>query len=151
MYDKNTHFIFYSPYPFCAYFERYMLSPKIRAKRVRVIKDNICILKIQDTFVLSLICQKCQDTQIKAFLCFKRWLFVFFSLIPKHKNAFIWVCWHFWHMLEKTKVSRMIKIQILSFMTQTLFARILGDSIYLSKYARDICYLLKYAQKRLRP
>jgi hypothetical protein len=41
-------------------------------------------------------------------------------------------------MLDKTKVSRMIKIQILSFMTLTLFACILGDSIYLSKYARDM-------------
>ena len=48
-----------------------LLSPIIRAKRVRVIKDKICILKIQDTFVLSRICQKCQGTQIKAFLCFK--------------------------------------------------------------------------------
>ena len=132
-----------------------MLSPKIRAKRVRVIKDNICILKIQDTFVLSLICQKCQGTQIKLFLCFELKEEYkeppLFSLIPKHKNAFIWVCWHFWHMLDKTKVSHMIKIQILSFMTLTLSAHILGDSIYLSKYARDVCYLLKYAQKRLRP
>ena len=47
-----------------------MQSPKIRAKRVGVIKDQICILKIQDTFVLSSICQKCQGTQIKAFLFF---------------------------------------------------------------------------------
>ena len=47
-----------------------MQSPKISAKRVGVIKDKICILKIQDTFVLSSICQKCQGTQIKAFLSF---------------------------------------------------------------------------------
>ena len=40
--------MYYGSYPFCAYFERYMLSPKIRAKRVEVIKDKICILKIQD-------------------------------------------------------------------------------------------------------
>ena len=26
-YRQNTHFIFYDPYPFCAYFERYKLSP----------------------------------------------------------------------------------------------------------------------------
>ena len=47
-----------------------MLSPKIRAKRVRVIKDKICIFIIRETFVLSSICLKCQHTQIKAFLCF---------------------------------------------------------------------------------
>ena len=69
-YNKNTHFIFYGSYPFCAYFERYMLSPKIRAKRVRVIKDKLCIFIIRETFVLLSICQKCQHTQIKAFLCF---------------------------------------------------------------------------------
>ena len=132
-----------------------MLSPKIRAKRVRVIKDKICIFIIRETFVLSSICQKCQHTQIKAFLCFgikeKRGGSLYSSFNSKHKNAFIWVPWHFWHISNKTKVSCIFKIQILSFMTLTLFARILGDSIYLSKYARDICYLLKYAQKRLGP
>ena len=61
-------------------------------------------------------------------------LLMFLSLIPKHKNAFIWVPWHFWHMRHKTKVSCIFKIQILSFMTPSLFAHILGDSIYLSKY-----------------
>ena len=60
LYGKNTHFIFYGPYPFCAYSKIYMQSSKIREKRV----------KIQDTFVLSRICQKCQGTQIKAFLSF---------------------------------------------------------------------------------
>ena len=67
----KTQIFFLWPLPFCAYFERYMQSPKIRAKRVGVIKDKICILKIQDTFVLSSICQKCQVTQIKAFLRFE--------------------------------------------------------------------------------
>ena len=49
--NGHAHLIFYGLYHFCAYFERYMLSPKIRAKRVGVIKDKICISKIQDTFV----------------------------------------------------------------------------------------------------
>ena len=96
-YGQNTNFIFYGPYPFCAYFERYcMLSPKIRAKRVGVIKDKICILKIQDTFVLSRICQKCQGTQIKAFLSFgikegdtKRGCSLYSPFNSKHKNTFI--------------------------------------------------------------
>ena len=26
----------------------------------------------------------------------------------KHKNAFIWVTLHFWHMFDKTKVARMV-------------------------------------------
>ena len=40
----------------------------------------------------------------------------FSSLLnSKHKNAFIWVCWHFWHMLDKTKVSGMVNIHILYF------------------------------------
>ena len=98
-----------------------MQSLKIRAKRVGAIKDKICILKKQDTFVLSSICQKCQGTQIKEFLRFELkgeykepLLFVYFSLIPKDKNAFMWVPWHFLHMLDKTKVSCIFKIQIFS-------------------------------------
>ena len=31
----------------------------------------MCIFTIQETFVLSSICQKYQGTQIKAFLCFE--------------------------------------------------------------------------------
>ena len=54
----------------------------------------------------------------------------------KHKNTFIWVPWHYRHMHYKTKVSCIFKIQILSFMTQTLFAHILGDCIYHSKYVQ---------------
>ena len=42
-YGQNTHFIFYGQYPFCAYFERYMPSPKIRTKRVLVMKDQTWI------------------------------------------------------------------------------------------------------------
>jgi hypothetical protein len=83
-----------------------MQSPKIRAKRVGVIKDKICILKIQDTFVLSSICQKCPGTQIKAFLRLE--------LKGEYKEP------------RKTKVSCIFKIQILSFMISTLFVRILG-------------------------
>jgi hypothetical protein len=62
--------------------------------RVGVIKDKIYILKIQDTFVLSSICQKCQGTQIKAFLSFgikekytQRGGSLYISLIPKYKNT----------------------------------------------------------------
>ena len=40
-------------------------------RRVEVIKDKMCILSIQETFVSSSICQKCQNTQIKVFLCFE--------------------------------------------------------------------------------
>ena len=129
-YGKNKYFIF-NGNPFCAYFERYMRSPKIQAKSFRVIKDKICILKKKNTFVLSYICQKCQGTRIKAFLSFGIKAFN-----SKHKNAFIRVPWHFLHMHDKTKVSYIFKIQILSFMSPTLFARILGDSIYLSKCAQ---------------
>ena len=39
-------------------------------------------------------------------------------------------------MRDKTKVSCIFKVQNLSFLTPTLFARILGDSMYLSKYAQ---------------
>ena len=88
-YPNKSSFVIAVPLPFSAYFERYMQSPKIRAKRVGIIKDKICILKIQDTFVLSSICQKCQGTQIKACLRFELkgeykepHLFVYFSLIP---------------------------------------------------------------------
>ena len=92
------------PLPFLRVFERYRLSPKIRAKRVGVKKYKIYILKIQDTFVISSICQKCQDTQIKAFLYFRMRegtqratsLPVPF-LILKDKSSFIWVPWHFLH------------------------------------------------------
>ena len=66
----KTHIYFLWPLPFLRLFERYMLSPKIRAKRVGVIKYKTCVLKIQDTFDLKHICQKCQGTQIKAFLSF---------------------------------------------------------------------------------
>ena len=83
IWPKHT-FYFYDPYPFCAYFGRYMLSPGLRAKRVGVIKDEICILKIQYTLLLSRIYKKCQYTQLKTFLCFElkrehkeMWLFVF--------------------------------------------------------------------------
>ena len=37
---------------FFKYFERYKLSFKIRAKGVGVKKDNMCVLKIQDTLLL---------------------------------------------------------------------------------------------------
>ena len=39
-------------------------------------------------------------------------------------------------MLDKKKVSCIFKIQILSFMTPTLLAHILGDCIFLPKYAQ---------------
>ena len=81
-------------YPFYAYFERYMLSLKICAKKGRG------------------ICQKCQGTQIKAFLSFgikegntNRGCSLYSPFNSKHKNAFIWVPWHFWHMRNKTKES----------------------------------------------
>ena len=48
------------------------------------------------------------------------------SLILKDKNAFHWEPRLILAMLEKSKVSSIFKIQILSFMTPTLFAHILG-------------------------
>ena len=39
LYAQNTHFILYSPYPFCAHFERYTLSLKICIKRVGIINN----------------------------------------------------------------------------------------------------------------
>ena len=54
------------------------ISPKIRAKRVGVKKDKICIFTIQDTFLLSSICKECQGYQWKAFFIFvpkdRRWI-----------------------------------------------------------------------------
>ena len=132
MYFQNTDIIFYDPNPFCAYFRRKHISLKIRAKRVGTIIDKMCILIIRETFVLSNICLKCQHTQIKAFLCFelkggwKR------EGDCDHKTAFIWVSWHFWYMLDKTKVSCLVKIHILSFMTFPLFARFLRDTLSIS-------------------
>ena len=44
---------------------------KYAQRRVEVIRDKMCILSIQETFDSSSICQKCQNTQIKVFLCFE--------------------------------------------------------------------------------
>ena len=94
---------------------------------------KMCVFTIRETFVSSSICQKCQGTQIKSFLCFqlkggwKR------EGGCDHKTAFIWVPWHFLHMLDKTKVSDLVKTHILSFMTPPLFARILRDTISISE------------------
>ena len=61
---------------------------------------------------------------------------IFYPLITplKDKNAFLGNPDIF--CLCLIKVSCIFKIHILSFMTLTLFARILGDSVYLSKYAQ---------------
>ena len=37
------------------------ISPNICAKGVIVIKDKMCVLKIQDTFLLSSICKKMSE------------------------------------------------------------------------------------------
>ena len=143
-------------------------------------KDKICILKIHDTFVLWRIYQKCQGTQIKAFLCFgitqrdvalcipplirsiKTLLFeypgIFGICVIKQKclvfsnyrfylqlkggwkkegdcdpqTAFIWVPWHFWHILDKTKVFYLVKTHILSFMIPPLFAHFLRETFSIS-------------------
>ena len=132
MYFQNTDFIFYDPNPFCAHFRRLHISLKIRVKRVESIKNKMCIFTIRETFVFSSICQKYQGTQIKAFLCFelkggwKR------EGDYDHKTAFIWVPWHFLHMLNKTKVSRLVKTHILCFKTLLLLACYLRDTISIS-------------------
>ena len=137
----KTHILFLWPHPFCTYFERYMLSTKIRAKRVGVIKDKICILKIQDTFVLSRICKKSQGTQIKVFLCFELkgehkepHLFVFPSLIPKiylkdpPKPEKLWR--FFWQFFSKTqKCSKKIKKIFLTFFVPFYFMELKGMTL----------------------
>ena len=133
MHFPNTDFIFYNPNPFSAYFRRLRISLKIRAKRERTIKNKMCVFNLKETFVLSSICQKCQDTKIKAFLCFeleggwKR------EEDRDHKTAFIWVFWHFLHMLVKTKVFYLVKTHILCFITLPLFAHYLRDTISIAK------------------
>ena len=91
------------------------ISLKICAKRVGVIKNKMCVFTIQETFVVLSICQKCQGTQIKAFLCFI--LKGGWKMEGGLQTAFIWVLWHFWHMLDKTKISCFVKTQILSFIS----------------------------------
>ena len=92
----------------------------------------MCIFTIRETFVLSSICQKCQHTQIKAFLCFE------FKGGWKregdfdHKTACIWVPWHFLHMFDKTKVFYLVKTHILSSLTRPLFSHYLRDTISIS-------------------
>ena len=131
MYFQNTDFIFYDPNPFSAYFSRLHISLKIWAKRVGTIKNKMCVFSIQETFVLSSICQKCQGTRIKG--GWKR------EGDCDHKTALIWVPWHFLHMLDNTKVSCMVKTHILSFMTPPLFAHILRDTCIYRK-----CVFLPY-------
>ena len=63
----KTHIFYFMPPPLFAHFKE-SVSLKKRAKRGGVIKDKMCILTKQETFVLSSICQKCQGTQIKAVL-----------------------------------------------------------------------------------
>ena len=62
-----------------------------------VIKDKMYILKIQDTLLLSRICENCRGSQCKSFLSFgikegtqREVALCIPSLIPKDKNAFIW-------------------------------------------------------------
>ena len=101
------------------------------AKRVRVIKDKICILKIHDNFVLWQICHtytKMSGYSNKSVYMLwnytKRRGSLYSSFNSKHKNAFIWVPGHFWHMRDQTKVFIFYD------------SKILGDSIYLLKYAQ---------------
>ena len=132
MYFQNTDFIFHDPNPLSAYFRRLHISLKIRAKRVKAIRNKKCVFTIRETFVLSSLCKKCQHTQIKAFLCFELKGGSKREGDCDHKTAFIWVLWYILHMLDKTKVFYLVKIHILSFMTPPLFARYLRDTIYIS-------------------
>ena len=92
----------------------------------------MCVFTLQETFVLSSICQKCQHTRIKAFLCIEvKWGWKREGDCD-HKTACIWVPWHFMHILDKTKVFYLVKTHILSFMTRPIFARYLRDTISIS-------------------
>ena len=63
LYFQNTDFIFHDPNPFSTYYRRLHISLKIRAKREKTKKYQMCISTLRETFVLSSICRKCQDTQ----------------------------------------------------------------------------------------
>ena len=92
----------------------------------------MCIFKIRETFFSQAYAKNVRVFQIKAFLCFelkggwKR------EGDCNQKTAFIWEPWHFWHMLNKTKVSPIVKTHILSCMTPPLFARFLRDMLSIS-------------------
>ena len=128
MYGKNKILFSYDPYPFCAYFERYMLW---------VIKDKICIFKIQNTFVLCHICQKCQGTQIKAFLCFGIKERDVALCIPPSIRCIKTLLFEYLDIFcicvinQKCLVFSKYRFYLL--WLQPFFVRILGDSIYLKK------------------
>ena len=89
--------------------------------------NKMCVFTIQETFVLSSICQKCQGTQIKAFLCFK------LKGDEKGRGTVITkllqigLKWCFLPMVYKNNVSCLPKIHILCLMTTSLFARFWRD------------------------
>ena len=76
------------------------VSLKKRAKRVKVIKDKIFVLDIQETLLLYIISENHHFKPIlSSFL-----IPLPFSSPPfnsKHKNAFDWEPYHFLHMLDK--------------------------------------------------
>ena len=92
----------------------------------------MCVFTIRETIVFSSICQKCQGTQIKAFLCFelkggwKR------EGDCDHKTASIRVKTVFSPMVYKSNVSFLPKTHILLYMTLPLFARFLRDTLSIS-------------------
>ena len=107
------------------------------------------IFTIRETFVLSSICQKCQDSQIKEFLCFKLKGGWKREGDCNHKTAFIWEPWNF-YMLDKIQVFCMVKTHILSFMTPPLFVRFLRDMLSFSfkmrkkgrGHKKNVCFYL---------
>jgi hypothetical protein len=85
---------------------------KKRAKKGGVIKHKMCVLGKQKTLLLYTIGENHHLTRFEAVLWSRSPSLFHSPFNSKHKNAFIWVPWHFWNMLDKTKVSSMVKIHI---------------------------------------
>ena len=86
------------PNPISADFKILHISLKIHTKRIGTIK-KMCVFTLQETFVLSSICQKCQGTPIKAFLSFvikekytKRGGSLYSPFNSKRKNVLSIIC-----------------------------------------------------------
>ena len=81
-----------------------LISLKIGTKMVEVIK-KYGFFTIQETFVLSSICQKCQGTQIQAILCFELKGDEKGRGTAITKLLQIGLKWWFWPMVYKSNVS----------------------------------------------
>ena len=122
---RNTHLTLQNMF-FCNY-----LPFLYRIDNLKSISDNLLVFQpalevlYKDYSKFEI---KKGDFRIHTYIPYNFFLFIK-NVSKYHKTAFIWVPWHFWHMLDKTKVSCMVKTHILSFMTPTLFECNLRDYI----------------------